>query len=436
MGSYILTLPFEIIAQIFVFCLPPEDDALPWRTEAPLLLAGICRHWRDAAMATHELWNTVHLSLRPRSVLKVAPLLDFWIPRAGNLPLSMSLIYKGAEWNLEVTDPEAPQRKLEALLKEYAPHWTSIELMPPFPTRALLASPDKDLASLKRLVLRYGPWAPSGNQLARGFSQAPRLRELHMISGSPTILALPWEQLTTLRLDNSAPVECVRTLALVPNLVNFTATIWTASPAPSIPPLTRLESLTFNLSHTRGPALLNSLTLPALHHLDLDIEDVREITSVTSLTTRSPCFLRSLSIRVGTHWTADYFLQLFSALDLLEDLDLRKAAKSVDIGLVLLKMQPHLLPNLRTLSIRRASAAHEDAELLADLLESRWNVPETVSLPVQMTAFRLDSPLVEVSDLDRSAVLRLARLRKEGMDIQIRLSFYLWFPMSLRPNVH
>jgi hypothetical protein len=138
---------------------------------------------------------------------------------------------------------------------------------------------------------------------------------------------------------------------------------------------------------------------------------------------------------VGAHWAGDHFLRLFLALDLLEDLELRKAAKSVDIGLVLLKMQLHLLPNLRTLRIQRASAAREDAALLADLLESRWNVPETVSLPVQMTAFRLDSPLAEVPDLDSSAVLRLARLRKEGMDLQIRSSFYLWFPMWVDLNI-
>ncbi|KAJ7645823.1 hypothetical protein B0H17DRAFT_959377, partial [Mycena rosella] len=52
----VLTLPFDIISQIFVYCLPQEDDALPWRTEAPLLLAGICREWRDITMCTHELW--------------------------------------------------------------------------------------------------------------------------------------------------------------------------------------------------------------------------------------------------------------------------------------------------------------------------------------------------------------------------------------------
>ncbi|KAJ6617909.1 hypothetical protein B0H10DRAFT_1796407, partial [Mycena sp. CBHHK59/15] len=52
----VLLLPFDIISQIFVYCLPQEADALPWRSEAPLLVASICRQWRDVALATHELW--------------------------------------------------------------------------------------------------------------------------------------------------------------------------------------------------------------------------------------------------------------------------------------------------------------------------------------------------------------------------------------------
>ncbi|KAF7329015.1 F-box domain-containing protein [Mycena venus] len=423
----VLTLPFDIISQIFVYCLPPEDDALPWRTEAPLLLAGICRDWRDVALTVHELWNTIHLSLRPRSILKVAPLLKFWVPRAGNLPLSMSLVYKS-----EGSDTAAATRTLEELLDVYAPHWSSIELKIPLPTLIGLSPPEEDLASLRKLVLDLGAgWLTNRDkQLGDVFSKAPKMCELHIISGPSAKLALPWEQLTTLRLDNASRAECLRTLALVPKLVNFTVTLWAGSPGVSgsvLPPLSRLKSLTFTLSHTRGPALLHSLTLPALHHLALELQSLPEITSVTSLITRSPCFLRRLSVRMGLGWTADYFMQLFVTLDSLEELEIKKASQSLDTGLGLLKVQPHLLPNLRSLSVERTFHVRENAELLADLLESRWNIPATVSLPVQLKSFRLDSPLTEAPDADSRAVLRLARLRAEGMKIQIRSSFWSWF---------
>ncbi|KAF8170696.1 hypothetical protein K438DRAFT_2024283 [Mycena galopus ATCC 62051] len=421
----VLTLPFDVISQIFVYCLPPEDDALPWRTEAPLLLAGICRDWRHIALITSELWNTIHLRLRPQlSISKVDPLLKFWLPRAGGLPLSMSLVYKCAAG----TDP-IPLKSIRALgklLAEYALHWTSIELALSLETLVQLRAPDRDFASLKKLVLNCQSWG-SEQRLAHVFRNASRIEELHMISNAPTKLVLPWEQLMTLKLDNSTPAECLQTLALVPNLVNFTGVLWTEGAARPIPPLSQLESLTFILSHTRGPELLDSLTLPALLHLDLDLQGLPEIARVASLGARSPCFIRRLSVGLGPNWTADHFMQLFLALDFLEVLELKKAGRSLNTGLGLLKIHPHLLPNLRSLSVQRTLSELEDVELLADLLESRWNIPAGVSLPVQLKSFRLDSPLSEAPDTFSDALLRLARLRAEGMDIQIRSSFRLWF---------
>ncbi|KAJ7916544.1 hypothetical protein B0H13DRAFT_364587 [Mycena leptocephala] len=226
----VLTLPFDIISSIFVYCLPPEDDALPWRTEAPLLLAGICRDWRDIALATHDLWNTLHLSLRPYSILKVASLLEFWIPRAGNLPLSISLVCKCGNDLKPGSADSAWLDALAELIAQYAPHWSTVELHIPFPALIRLSPPREDFTSLKKLVLNSASW-PGGKIPARVFSKSPKLRELHIrelhiISGARTRVALPWEQLTTLRLDNTSTEECVKTLAFVPNLVHFTSTLW------------------------------------------------------------------------------------------------------------------------------------------------------------------------------------------------------------------
>ncbi|KAJ6589100.1 hypothetical protein B0H19DRAFT_1102905 [Mycena capillaripes] len=408
------TLPFDITSQIFVYCLPPEDDALPWRTDAPLLLAGICRDWRDIALATHELWNTMHLNLRPRSILKVAPLLVFWIPRAGNLPLSMSLIYKcgdDSDFYRPVLADSAALDALGNLIEHYSPHWKSIELWIPLPALIQLDSPTREFASLKKLVLNCGTLGRQ-NQVAQIFSKSPMLRELHMISGlNVAALALPWKRLTTLRLDNTSLTGCLKTFPLVPSLVNFTATIWTdGHTSGTMLPLPHLESLTLTLSHARGPALLTALALPALKHLELDFPGANALPSLTSLISRSPCFLRRLSVRFGPRWGTEHFKQLFLALDSLEELEVRNANPSLDMGLGLLKAQPRLLPNLRSLRIERTMSDGEDAELLADLLESRWNIPATVSLPV-----------------DSEAVIRLARLRAEGMSIRITSSHWSWF---------
>ncbi|KAJ6457004.1 hypothetical protein C8R47DRAFT_916465, partial [Mycena vitilis] len=52
----VLTLPPEIIAQIFVACLPDHGRVRPSRDTAPILLAQICRQWRNIAISSSELW--------------------------------------------------------------------------------------------------------------------------------------------------------------------------------------------------------------------------------------------------------------------------------------------------------------------------------------------------------------------------------------------
>ena len=57
----ILTLPSELLAQIFIQCLPlfPSLDA----TEAPLLLTHVCQDWRNLAIRCPPLWDSIHLPL-------------------------------------------------------------------------------------------------------------------------------------------------------------------------------------------------------------------------------------------------------------------------------------------------------------------------------------------------------------------------------------
>ncbi|KAJ6487096.1 hypothetical protein C8R47DRAFT_952223, partial [Mycena vitilis] len=52
----ILSLPPEITARIFVECLPIHGRVRSSPTAAPLLLAQICRDWREIALDTCQLW--------------------------------------------------------------------------------------------------------------------------------------------------------------------------------------------------------------------------------------------------------------------------------------------------------------------------------------------------------------------------------------------
>ncbi|KAJ7210922.1 hypothetical protein GGX14DRAFT_312071, partial [Mycena pura] len=50
----VLTLPTEITAEIFKWCIDTDERLLP--SVAPLLLTRICRDWRDLAFSIPALW--------------------------------------------------------------------------------------------------------------------------------------------------------------------------------------------------------------------------------------------------------------------------------------------------------------------------------------------------------------------------------------------
>ncbi|KAJ7186741.1 hypothetical protein C8R46DRAFT_278936 [Mycena filopes] len=417
------TLPFDILYQIFVLCLP--ENAVPSSTEAPLLLAGICREWRDIALSIPSLWNTIDLKLSSRTILKRTRLLEVWKSRAANLPSRMSLVYGDRSL---VRHP--PLEMLEGILNRHASDITTIELALSDPS-LIQRNPRRPVyASLAKLVLDCG-FCEHGIAFATVFSECPNLRELHIISGWAGSFALPWTQLTALRLDKSTLPVCLITLALLPNLVDVQCTHLAGNKAAaSISPLFHLESITFSESYRNGPALLSYLSLPALRHLDVDLDGSPQIAQLTSLIARSSCSLRRLSAELRAE--PDDLSKLFLALDSLQNLELKKCTPSVvHATLALLTAQPHLLPHLATLQMDWTLADRKDVGLLTDFLESRWNIDANSAAPIRLETLGLNPdihpPKIAV---DWGTMLRLNRLREEGMDIPILASLQSWFSFS------
>ncbi|KAJ6610649.1 hypothetical protein B0H10DRAFT_1648235, partial [Mycena sp. CBHHK59/15] len=52
----VLSLPTEITMEIFRRCIHPGSAPRPSPAKAPLLLAQICRQWRQIALNTPDLW--------------------------------------------------------------------------------------------------------------------------------------------------------------------------------------------------------------------------------------------------------------------------------------------------------------------------------------------------------------------------------------------
>ncbi|KAJ7159461.1 hypothetical protein C8R46DRAFT_835203, partial [Mycena filopes] len=90
-------LPFEITSKIFGHCI--IGGAEPDTHSAPLLLAGICGHWRSVALSSPELWSSFARTIHVDQSLNVASarydslseLLRLWLARSATLPLTLSL---------------------------------------------------------------------------------------------------------------------------------------------------------------------------------------------------------------------------------------------------------------------------------------------------------------------------------------------------------
>lgn len=100
----VLTLPMEILAHIFVGCLPRHGRVRPSAHMPPLTLAHICGQWRDIALSTPELWSSVDLAFASRRTRRDSlllnqeetnhgahPLLEMWFSRAKGRPLSWTI---------------------------------------------------------------------------------------------------------------------------------------------------------------------------------------------------------------------------------------------------------------------------------------------------------------------------------------------------------
>ncbi|KAJ7129181.1 hypothetical protein C8R44DRAFT_776102 [Mycena epipterygia] len=65
----ISAFPVELISEIFLHCMPDEQDGLKAHifstsyTPISMLLSNICSLWRDIALSTPALWSTLYLDL-------------------------------------------------------------------------------------------------------------------------------------------------------------------------------------------------------------------------------------------------------------------------------------------------------------------------------------------------------------------------------------
>ncbi|KAJ6483098.1 hypothetical protein C8R45DRAFT_904414, partial [Mycena sanguinolenta] len=185
----VLTLPNEIVDQIFVHFVPVYPDAPPLiGTYSPNKLTKICRKWREVALATPALWRAIQLTTE-RSAMpieRVNQISEVWLGRSGSRPLSIDIDFAplGTFTSAAFT----------AILAHRA-RWEHLKF--DGPTSALLAinGPMPRLRHLD-LTLSIADVAGATNDIV-AFNTVPLLRTVVLRA---FVTTLPWEQLTSLTL--------------------------------------------------------------------------------------------------------------------------------------------------------------------------------------------------------------------------------------------
>ncbi|KAJ7646554.1 hypothetical protein FB45DRAFT_1018870 [Roridomyces roridus] len=208
--SSVRRLPFDIVQEIFVACLPTHRNCVMSAKEAPILLGRICSAWRAIAYSTPRLWASLHVVEPARPLLR--PLrpeaMKTWLVRSGSHPLSLS--YNGtAELRPLPSDNDANVDSTPLFLRELialAGRWKDFAFFAPTSQlEALCCLNESDVPMLKNIHLSHSPYqyflSPIGNRLI--FLRGGRVSSLSVpatILEHTQLSSLAWGQLTDLSM--------------------------------------------------------------------------------------------------------------------------------------------------------------------------------------------------------------------------------------------
>ncbi|KAJ7030635.1 hypothetical protein C8F04DRAFT_1113104 [Mycena alexandri] len=299
-----LTLPYDIMAEIFLCILPAYPTPPPiFGRLSPSLLAQICRKWREIALNTPALWRAFSISSYQSKFYpqRSRHLLEISLDRSGSFPLAIKL---GERVNHEPGLTEIVQ-----IIAQHSARLENIELSIIAPLDRL---PAVELPLPLLRTLRLGDLKLTTLALTPTFVKAPLLRKLDLqVCSAPFRSIFPWSQLTVLDVGWIMPGDCMDILSLLVNIVvcrlNVDYWIRQADESRHVT-LPRLETFIFEtFSSWQGApsSLLDTLTLPALKRLDIaEILLPRDnpVASLATFVARSGCDLSELCIVEDSSW--------------------------------------------------------------------------------------------------------------------------------------
>ncbi|KAJ7766676.1 hypothetical protein B0H16DRAFT_1366748 [Mycena metata] len=427
----ILALPLEILAEIFLHSLPNDEFISPGLSSAPLVLCGVCSCWREVALSTPRLWNSLVLDMPlARKRTAYVELYQSWLSRARSTPISLAL--------QDADDGALPSTVLPLLqtVARLSPQWRNIDVDLGANLAKILFSSEGDIDPFPLLeklgISRHNSVAQTN--LTISFCDAPKLREIFAPAYNALLpMLFPWAQITRVRIGNILLYHCLEIFRNASHLVSGTFEVQDDGSAlpTSILLLPHLQSLTLaGISVTdanRIPmTILDCLKTPALENLSLQFAYFYgshawtgawsanwDVSPFLSFLSRSSCQLHTLALSLMPT-TTETFIQCLKATPSVVHLKL-EPLQVVDRTTMFAQLTADaaFLPKLETLDIfssKHTGFVRVDSAVIIKMLDWRWAGVDIA----QLRSFRM-LQTHEPRTFDSTAHPECRRLEQEGM---------------------
>ncbi|KAJ7359347.1 hypothetical protein DFH08DRAFT_769263 [Mycena albidolilacea] len=298
--EHAVVLPTEILADIFVKCLPtPSESEYSWisvvdgfhtlsPSHAPLLVSSVCRRWREVALSTPRLWLSLDLHRKKhRKDTDRTGVLSSVLARSFPHPLSFDM-----HRSCHAGDVKEIIRHCE--------RWGAVEFLLPENDPHVFDEVRGRLPRLEKFCLNLEYQTP---HVVQSFAEAPQLKNLSLLSGNLELgsVVLPWHQLTHLTCEDFTDVECVDMLRQCPALVECHLIGYdndrSMDSIISFPPIVHDHLTCLKIHGTSHMDLIRLLKLPCLRVLKFSFQHFASDSDdgiLVSFLTRSRCRLERI----------------------------------------------------------------------------------------------------------------------------------------------
>ncbi|KAJ7841423.1 hypothetical protein B0H13DRAFT_116925 [Mycena leptocephala] len=202
----VLTLPNEIVSEIFIHFLPLRPLCPPLTgLLSPTTLMQICLQWREVTQATPELWRAIPFANNRIPLEAQLHICDIWLSRSRGYPLSIRINHDQRLGGLD---------RLQKLFSALVPHQARWEDLTLHISGSKLPNLDGPMPLLRLLDVDLS------QHDSFAFHQVPLLRAVCLTGAAVPQFGLPWLQLTSLTLRYVSPRDCTPALQKTTNLVH------------------------------------------------------------------------------------------------------------------------------------------------------------------------------------------------------------------------